>query len=69
MESTISYRDPHASARIQIANYDMENKSTPTTTFNLRPLVAPLIKREAGSSSANSIPVHSSNLENFAIHT
>ena len=29
MESTISYCDPHTSAGIQIANYDMENKSTP----------------------------------------
>jgi hypothetical protein len=29
MESTISYSDPHTSAGIQTANYDMENKSTP----------------------------------------
>ena len=29
MESTVSYSDPHTSAGIQIANYDMENKSTP----------------------------------------
>jgi hypothetical protein len=29
MESTVSNSDPHTSAGIQIANYDMENKSTP----------------------------------------
>ena len=29
MESTISYGDPHASARIQIVTYDTENKTTP----------------------------------------
>ena len=29
MESTVSYSDHHASAGIQIANYDMENKSIP----------------------------------------
>ena len=33
MESKLSYSDPHTSAGIQIANYDMENKSTPKTAL------------------------------------
>ena len=33
MESTISYRQPHASAQIQTAHPVIKNKSTPSSTF------------------------------------
>ena len=36
MESKISYSDPYTSAGMQIANYDMENKSTPQGAFDER---------------------------------